>query len=122
MGPRYRREAAAQPACLRVVLDRSSHQEETMQTLVDRPSRLLGRAPHRLTLWLLGAVLVAIVAAALAVSLIGSGDQQTAPSTNAAQAAPQAPTPFGGAHQADPGAVAPQAASEAATQWGGARR
>jgi hypothetical protein len=122
MLPRYRREAAVQPACLRVVLDRSSHQEETMQTLTYRPSRLLGRAPHRLTLWLLGAVLVAVVATTLALSLSASGGQQTDRSADAPQAAPQAPTPFGGAHQADPGAVAPQAAPQAATQWGGARR
>ena len=49
-------------------------------------------------MWLLGAILVAVVAATLAVSLIGSGDRQTVPSADARQAAPQAPTPFSGAH------------------------
>ena len=99
--PRYRREAAVQPACLRVVLDRSYHQEELMPTIAHRPSQLVGRAPHSLTMWILGAVLVAVVATMLALSLSGSGGQQTDPSTGAPQAAPQAPTPFGGAHQAD---------------------
>jgi hypothetical protein len=121
MGPRYRREAAVQPACLRVVLDRTYQQEEVMPTIAHRPSQILGRAPHRLTMWILGAILVALVATALALSLSASGGQQAAPSADAPQAAPEAPTPFGGAHQANPGAVAPQAAPEAATQWGGAR-
>ena len=49
-------------------------------------------------MWLLGAVLVAAVATALALSLFGSGGQQTDQPVNSQQAAPQAPTPFGGAH------------------------
>jgi hypothetical protein len=48
-------------------------------------------------MWLLGAVLVAAVAITLALSLTGSGDQQTAPSADARQAAPEAPTQWGGA-------------------------
>jgi hypothetical protein len=67
-----------------------------MQTLAHRPARLLGRAPHRITMWLLGAVLVAVVATALALSLSGAGGQPTAPSGDAPQAGPQAPTPLGG--------------------------
>jgi hypothetical protein len=69
-----------------------------MPTIAHRPFRLPGRTPHRLTMWLLGAILVAAVAITLALSLIGSGDQQTVPSADAPQAAPQAPTPFSGAH------------------------
>jgi hypothetical protein len=49
-------------------------------------------------MWLLGAVLVAAVAITLALSLIGSGSQQTDRAVDAPQAAPEAPTPFGGAH------------------------
>lgn len=67
-----------------------------MPTIAHRPFRVPGRTPHRLTIWLLGAVLVAAVAITLALSLIGSGDQQTA-SAGAAQAAPQEPTQWGGA-------------------------
>jgi hypothetical protein len=48
-------------------------------------------------MWLLGAVLVAAVAIALALSLIGSGDQQTSAGVDAPQAAPQEPTQWGGA-------------------------
>jgi hypothetical protein len=69
-----------------------------MPTIAHRPFRLPGRTPHRLTMWLLGAVLVAAVATTLALSLIGSGGQQTDQPVNSQQAAPQAPTPFGGAH------------------------
>jgi hypothetical protein len=49
-------------------------------------------------MWLLGAVLVAAVVATLALSLIGSGGQQTDQPVNSQQAAPQGPAPFGGAH------------------------
>ena len=42
-----------------------------MPTIAHRPFRLPGRTPHRLTMWLLGAVLVAVVATTLALSLIG---------------------------------------------------
>jgi len=69
-----------------------------MPTLAHRPLRLADRAPQRLTMWLLAAVLVAAVAITLAVSLIGSDSQQTDLPVNAEQAAPQSPTPFGGAH------------------------
>jgi len=92
-----------------------------MPTIAHGPSQVLGRASHRLTIWIVGAILVAVVATALALSLSASGVQQTGPSADSPQAAPQAPTPFGGAHQADPGASAPQAAPQPATQWGGAR-
>ena len=69
-----------------------------MPTVAHHPLRLPSRAPHRLTVWMLGAVLVAAVAATLALTLIGSGGQQTDQPVNSQQAAPQAPTPFGGAH------------------------
>ncbi len=69
-----------------------------MPTVAHHPLRLPSRAPHRLTVWLLGAVLVAAVATALAVSLIGSGGQQVDQPVKEQQAAPQTPTPFGGAH------------------------
>jgi hypothetical protein len=69
-----------------------------MPTIAHRPLRLPGRTPHRLTMWVLGAVLVAVVATTLALALVGSGDQQTGQPVNGQQAAPQAPTPFGGAH------------------------
>ncbi len=68
-----------------------------MPTIAHRPSQILGRAPHRLTMWLLGAVLVAAVAVTLALSLGGSGGGQTEPSADAPQAAPQPPTQWGGA-------------------------
>ena len=69
-----------------------------MPTIAHRPLRLPDRAPQRLTMWLLGAISVAAVAITLALSLIGSGGQQTDRPVNAEQAAPQSPTPFGGAH------------------------
>lgn len=68
-----------------------------MPTIAHRPFRIPGRTPHRLTIWLLGAVLVAAVAITLALSFIGSGGQPTG-GAGAPQAAPQEPTPFGGAH------------------------
>ena len=68
-----------------------------MPTIAHRPLRLADRAPQRLTLWLLAAVLVGAVAITLALSLTGSGDGQTAPSAGAGQAAPQEPTQWGGA-------------------------
>ena len=69
-----------------------------MPTIAHRPFRLPSRGAHRLTLWLLGAVLVAVVATTLALSLVGSGGEQTQAPVSEQQAAPQAPTPFGGAH------------------------
>jgi hypothetical protein len=71
-----------------------------MPTIAHRPPRRLGRPSHKLTLWLLGAVLVAAVAVTLALSLGGSTGRQADPSTDAPQAAPQeapqGPTPAGG--------------------------
>ena len=98
MGPRYRHEAVVQPVSRTVVGDRSSQQEEAMPTIAHRPMRLPGRPSNRVTMWLLGAILVAVVAITLAVSLIGSGGQQTDQPVNSQQAAPQGPAPFGGAH------------------------
>ena len=69
-----------------------------MPTIAHRPMRLPGPAPDKLTMWLLGAVLVAAVAITLALSLTGSGGQQTDASGDAPAATPQAPMPFGGAH------------------------
>jgi hypothetical protein len=68
-----------------------------MPTSAHRPSQLLGRAPHRLTMWILGAILVAVVATVLVLSLTGSDAVQTDPSADAPQAAPQPPTQWGGA-------------------------
>jgi hypothetical protein len=68
-----------------------------MPTTAHRPARLPSRGQHRLTSWLLGAVLLAAVATTLALSLIGSGGQQTDRGIDAPQAGPEAPTPFGGA-------------------------
>jgi predicted outer membrane lipoprotein len=71
-----------------------------MSTLAHRPSKLRAPVQSRLAMWLLGAVLVAAVAITLALSLGGSGDQQTDRGADAGQAAPQAPqapTPLGGA-------------------------
>jgi hypothetical protein len=61
-----------------------------MPTIALRPSRLVGQ-PHRVTKWLVAAILVAVVAATLALSLSGSGDEQTVPSAGATQAAPAGP-------------------------------
>ena len=62
-----------------------------MPSIALRPSRLVGEAPHKLAKWLVAAILVAIVATTLALSLTGSTDQQTAPSGGATQAAPADP-------------------------------
>ena len=62
-----------------------------MPTIALRPSRLVGQAPNKVTKWLVAAILVAVVATTLALSLIGSGDEQTAPSVGATQAAPADP-------------------------------
>jgi hypothetical protein len=70
-----------------------------MPTVAHRPSQLLGRAPNRLTMWILGAILVAVVATTLALSLTGSEPGQTNPSADAPQAAPQPPTQWGGARR-----------------------
>jgi hypothetical protein len=62
-----------------------------MPTIAHRPSRLVGQTPQKLTMWLVAAILVAVVATTFALSLIGSGDQQADPSAGATQAAPAAP-------------------------------
>ena len=98
MSPRYRHEAAVQPAFLSVVETAVLNRRKRMPTIAHRPFRLPGRTPSRLTMWLLGALLVAAVTTALALSLFGSGGQQTDQPVNSQQAAPQGPTPFGGAH------------------------
>jgi hypothetical protein len=71
-----------------------------MPTIARRPSRLLGRRSHKLTMWLVGAVLVAAIAVTLALSLGGSAGQQADPGADTPQAAPQeapqGPTPAGG--------------------------
>jgi hypothetical protein len=63
-----------------------------MPTIAHRPSRPVGQAPQKLAKWLVAAILVAIVATTLALSLTGSTDQQSAPSTGATHAAPADPT------------------------------
>ena len=62
-----------------------------MPTVAHRTSRLVGQAPRQLTTWLVAAILVAVVATTLALSLIGFGDEQTVPSAGASQAAPADP-------------------------------
>ena len=68
-----------------------------MPTIAHRPTRLPARAHSRLTIWLLGAVLVAAVAIALALSLDGSGAQQANPAGDGAQAPAHEATQWGGA-------------------------
>ena len=63
-----------------------------MPTIAHRPSRLVGQAPQTLTKWLVAAILVAVVATTLALTLIASGDQPSDPSAGATQAAPADPT------------------------------
>jgi hypothetical protein len=67
-----------------------------MPTIAHRITRLPGQAQHRLTMWLLGAVLLAAVAIALALALDGPGAQQ--PDRAAEEASPpaQEPTQWGG--------------------------
>jgi hypothetical protein len=47
--------------------------------------------PHKLAKWLVAAILVAVVATTLALSLSASGDEQVNPSAGATQAAPADP-------------------------------
>ena len=68
-----------------------------MQTVAHKAPRLPDWAHNRVTMWLLGAVLVAAIAATLAVALIGSGDQQADPGAGASQPAAQDAAPLGGA-------------------------
>jgi hypothetical protein len=67
-----------------------------MQTVAHRAPRLPHWAHNRVTIWLLGAVLVAAVATILVLSLVGSDDTQADPSGGASQPSQQAPTPIGG--------------------------
>jgi hypothetical protein len=66
-----------------------------MPTIAHSPFRFSSRTHQRLTMWILGAVLVAVVATALALSLTGSGGGQTDLGSDAPPAAPQAQTPLG---------------------------
>lgn len=59
--------------------------------------RLPARTPQRLTMWVLGAVVVAVVAITLALAAVGSGGQQADRAADQAQPAPHEPTPLGGA-------------------------
>jgi len=67
-----------------------------MQTVAHRASRLPAWAHQRATMWLLGIVVVAAVAA-LALALIGSGQQQADRTAGATRPAAQEATPLGGA-------------------------
>jgi hypothetical protein len=67
-----------------------------MPSIAHQLPRVTRRAPKRLTMWLVAAVLVAAVAATLALSLSGGGSEQTGRSADAPQAAPQPPTEWGG--------------------------
>jgi hypothetical protein len=98
MRRRYLDATAAQPGDRRVVETAVLDRRKTMPTIAHRSTRL-PVGPHRkLTIWLVSALLVAAVAVALAVSLIGSGGQATDPGPDAGQPAQQGPTPFSGAH------------------------
>ena len=68
-----------------------------MPTIAHSPFRFSSRTHQSLTKWILGAILVAVVAAALAVALIGSGGSPVDPSGDAPQGAPEAQAPLGGA-------------------------
>ncbi len=68
-----------------------------MQTVAHRTQRLPAWTHRRITISLVGAVLVAAVAITLALALIGSGGQQTDPGVDASQPAAQQVAPLGGA-------------------------
>jgi hypothetical protein len=70
-----------------------------MPTIAHRASRLPGQLHHKLTIWLLGAVVVAAVAIALALSLDGSGAQGSDPAGDGAPPPTQEPTQWGGARR-----------------------
>jgi hypothetical protein len=67
-----------------------------MQTVAHRAPRLPRWAHNRVTIWLLGAVLVAAVATILALSVLGSDDTQADRGGGASQPSQQAPAPIGG--------------------------
>jgi hypothetical protein len=67
-----------------------------MATVAHRTPRLAARSHRGVSMWLLGAILVAAVATALALALIGSGDPQTDRGGEAAQPSHQAPVPLAG--------------------------
>ena len=67
-----------------------------MQTVAHNAARLPRWAHNGLTIWLLGAVLVAAVATILVLSLVGSDDSQADRGGGAPQPSQQAPVPIGG--------------------------
>jgi hypothetical protein len=67
-----------------------------MQTVAHRTPRLPAWAHRKIAIWLLGAVLLAAVATALALALIGSGDQRADPGVQASQPTSQDAAPLGG--------------------------
>jgi hypothetical protein len=67
-----------------------------MQTVAHRAPRLPRWTHNRVTIWLLGAVLVAAVATILVLALVGSDDTQADRGGGASQPSQQAPAPLGG--------------------------
>jgi hypothetical protein len=67
-----------------------------MQTVAHRAPRLPRWAHNRVTIWLLGAVLVAALVTILALSVVGSDDPQPDPGGGPSQPSQQAPAPIGG--------------------------
>jgi len=67
-----------------------------MQTVAHRAPRLPHWAQNRVTIWLVGAVLVAAVAIILVLSLAGSDDTQADSGGGGSQPSQQAPAPLGG--------------------------
>jgi len=67
-----------------------------MQTVAHNATRLPRWTHNGLTIWLLGAVLVAAVATILVLSLVGSDDSQADRGGGAPQPSQQAPVPIGG--------------------------
>jgi type II secretory pathway component PulL len=67
-----------------------------MQTVAHRAPRLPRWAHNRVTIWLVGAVLVAAVATILVLALVGSDDTQADRGGGASQPSQQAPAPIGG--------------------------
>lgn len=67
-----------------------------MQTVAHRAPRLPHWAHNGVTIWLLGAVVLAVVATILVLSFVGSDDPQADRSGGASQPSQQTPAPIGG--------------------------
>jgi len=67
-----------------------------MQTVAHSAPRLPRWAQNRVTIWLVGAVLVTAVAIILVLALVGSDDPQADSGGGTSQPSQQAPAPLGG--------------------------